>query len=56
MIRYHIIYLINNITYYLSPMGVAEHGVSLMCALNRKIHLAHKRMLAGNFTHKGLMG
>ena len=39
-----------------SPYGVAEHTISLMLALNRKIHRAHNRIHEGNFSLMGLMG
>lgn len=39
-----------------SPYAVAEHAVGLMLALNRKIHLAHRRVHDGNFALNGLMG
>lgn len=39
-----------------SPQGVAEHGISLLCALNRNIHRAYWRMLGQNYKIEGLMG
>jgi D-lactate dehydrogenase len=39
-----------------SPYAVAEHAVGLMLCLNRKYHLADKRVKENNFTITGLMG
>lgn len=39
-----------------SPHGVAEHAVSMMLALNRKIHRSHNRIRDGNFSLDGLLG
>lgn len=39
-----------------SPYSVAEHAVTLMLALNRKIHRAYARVREGNFALDGLMG
>ncbi len=39
-----------------SPYAVAEHTVSLMLALNRKIHRAYNRVREGNFSLEGLLG
>ncbi len=39
-----------------SPNGVAEHAVSLMLALNRKIYRSHNRVREGNFSLEGLLG
>ncbi|MET0216778.1 MAG: 2-hydroxyacid dehydrogenase [Burkholderiales bacterium] len=39
-----------------SPYSVAEHGVALIMALNRKIHRAYNRTREGNFALEGLMG
>ncbi len=39
-----------------SPYAVAEHGVALMMALNRKIHRANNRVREGNFSLNGLVG
>ncbi|WGK70411.1 2-hydroxyacid dehydrogenase [Candidatus Haliotispira prima] len=39
-----------------SPNAVAEHALSLMCALNRKIHRAYHRVRDGNFSIQGLVG
>ncbi len=39
-----------------SPHAVAEHALSLMCAINRKIHKAYHRVRDGNFSIKGLVG
>ena len=39
-----------------SPHAVAEHALSLMCALNRKVHKAYYRVREGNFSIQGLVG
>lgn len=39
-----------------SPYSVAEHAVGLMLCLNRKIVVAHERILKSDFTIAGLMG
>ncbi len=39
-----------------SPHAVAEHALSLMCTLNRKIHKAYYRVRDGNFSIQGLVG
>merc|ERR1712070_429913 len=39
-----------------SPYAVAEHAVSLLCCLNRKLHLANNRTSSGNFSIDGLGG
>jgi len=39
-----------------SPYAVAEHAVSLMLALNRKVHRAYYRTRDNNFTLNGLLG
>ncbi len=39
-----------------SPHAVAEHTVTLMLALNRKIHRAYNRVRDGNFAIAGLLG
>jgi len=39
-----------------SPYAVAEHAVSLILALNRKIHRAYNRVRENNFSLDGLMG
>jgi D-lactate dehydrogenase len=39
-----------------SPYSVAEHAVTLMLALNRKIIRAHNRVMEQNFTLDGLVG
>jgi len=39
-----------------SPYAVAEHAVSLLMTLNRKIHKAYNRTREGNFTLNGLLG
>lgn len=39
-----------------SPNGVAEHAVSLVLDLNRKIYRAHNRIRDGNFSLEGLLG
>ncbi len=39
-----------------SPHAVAEHAVSLILALNRKIHRDHARVREGNFALDGLLG
>jgi D-lactate dehydrogenase len=39
-----------------SPYAVAEHAVTLLLTLNRKIHKAYSRVREGNFSLDGLMG
>lgn len=39
-----------------SPEAVAEHTVSLILSLNRKLHRAHSRVREGNFSLEGLLG
>jgi len=39
-----------------SPYAVAEHAVSLLVCLNRKLHLANNRTSSGNFSIDGLTG
>jgi len=39
-----------------SPYAVAEHTVTLMLSLNRKIHRAYSRVRDGNFSLQGLTG
>jgi D-lactate dehydrogenase len=39
-----------------SPHAVAEHAVTLILALNRKIHRAYSRVREGNFSLDGLVG
>jgi len=39
-----------------SPAGVAEFAVTLLLALNRRIHVAYRRVRDGNFSLSGLMG
>jgi D-lactate dehydrogenase len=39
-----------------SPYAVAEHTVTLILALNRKIHRAYARVREGNFALDGLLG
>lgn len=39
-----------------SPNAIAEHSVTLMLALNRKIHRAYFRTRDSNFTLNGLLG
>jgi len=39
-----------------SPNAIAEHTVSLLLALNRKIHLADRQVRSYNFEQKKLMG
>jgi D-lactate dehydrogenase len=39
-----------------SPHSVAEHAVSLLLALNRKIHRAYNRVCEQNFSLNGLVG
>ncbi|MBF0593384.1 MAG: 2-hydroxyacid dehydrogenase [Candidatus Omnitrophica bacterium] len=39
-----------------SPYAVAEHAVTLMLALNRKVYRAYSRMRDNNFTLSGLLG
>lgn len=39
-----------------SPYAVAEHAISLLMTLNRKVHKAFNRTREGNFTLNGLLG
>ncbi|KAI0981583.1 hypothetical protein GJ496_002898 [Pomphorhynchus laevis] len=39
-----------------SPYAVAEHSVSLLMTLNRKLHLANSRVKVHNFSLDGLVG
>lgn len=39
-----------------SAESVAEHGMSLLMALNRNLHLAYNRVRNGNFSLEGLLG
>ena len=39
-----------------SPYAVAEHGVSLILTLDRKIHRSYTRVREGNFSLDGLVG
>jgi D-lactate dehydrogenase len=39
-----------------SPHGVAEHTVTLILALNRKVYKAYNRVREGNFLLEGLLG
>lgn len=39
-----------------SPYSVAEHAVALCMAINRKVHVAHKRTREFNFSLSGLVG
>jgi D-lactate dehydrogenase len=39
-----------------SPHAVAEHAITLILALNRKIHRAYARVREGNFALDGLLG
>jgi len=39
-----------------SPHGVAEHTITLILALNRKIYKAYNRVREGNFLLEGLLG
>ncbi|MDP0563281.1 MAG: 2-hydroxyacid dehydrogenase [Candidatus Endonucleobacter sp. (ex Gigantidas childressi)] len=39
-----------------APHGVAEHAVTLILALNRKIYKAYNRVREGNFLLEGLLG
>jgi D-lactate dehydrogenase len=39
-----------------SPYAVAEHAVTLILSLNRKIHRAYNRVREGNFSLEGLVG
>ena len=39
-----------------SPHAVAEHAVTLVLALNRRIHRAYARVREGNFALEGLLG
>lgn len=39
-----------------SPHAVAEHAVSLILTLNRKLHRAYNRVREGNFSLDGLLG
>lgn len=44
-----------NVPHY-SPYAVAEHAVTLMLALNRKVHIAYQRTRDNNFSLEGLLG
>jgi len=39
-----------------SPYSVAEHAITLMLGLNRKLHRAYNRVREGNFALDGLLG
>ncbi len=39
-----------------SPYAVAEHAISLLCTVNRKIHHAYNRVREMNFDISGLLG
>jgi len=39
-----------------SPYAVAEHAISLLMTLNRKIHRSYSRVKEGNFSLEGLVG
>ena len=39
-----------------SPYAVAEHAITLVLALNRRIHRAYARVREGNFALEGLLG
>ena len=39
-----------------SPYGVAEHAITLILALNRKIYRAYNRVRESNFSLEGLLG
>ncbi len=39
-----------------SPQAIAEHTVTLILCLNRKVHQAYNRVREGNFSLNGLMG
>lgn len=39
-----------------SPYAVAEHAVTLLLSLNRRVHKAYNRVREGNFSIDGLMG
>ncbi|MDX2254992.1 MAG: 2-hydroxyacid dehydrogenase [Pseudanabaenaceae cyanobacterium bins.39] len=39
-----------------SPYAVAEHAVTLILSLNRKVYRAYNRVREGNFSIEGLMG
>ena len=39
-----------------SPNAVAEHAVGMLQCINRKLHLAHGRVMQTNFTLEGLVG
>jgi D-lactate dehydrogenase len=39
-----------------SPYAVAEHALTLIMSLNRRIHRAYNRVREGNFELKGLLG
>ncbi len=39
-----------------SPHAVAEHALSLILALNRRLHRAYNRVREGNFSLEGLLG
>lgn len=46
---------VTNVPAY-SPNSVAEHAIALLLTLNRRTHVAHDRIHAGNFTLDGLTG
>lgn len=39
-----------------SPTSIAEYAVTLMMCLNRKVHVANRRVLNGSFSLDGLVG
>lgn len=39
-----------------SPQSIAEHALTLMLSLDRKIHRAYSRVREGNFSLEGLLG
>jgi D-lactate dehydrogenase len=39
-----------------SPYAVAEHALTLMLCLNRRVHRAYNRVREGNFSLEGLLG
>lgn len=46
---------VTNVPAY-SPHAVAEHAIALLLTLNRRTHLAHQRVLRGDFRLDGLQG
>lgn len=39
-----------------SPISIAEYAVTLLLTLNRKVHLANRRVVNGSFSLEGLVG